>query len=280
VFSGDLGREGHPLLNPPEPLPGADAVVVESTYGGQTHQPRRAEDLAAPIRRTLKRGGSVLIPAFAVDRTPVLLMALRELVSTGELPSVPVYVDSPMALAALEVYHEAVREGGPEIHRRIHELAFDPFDPGELHLVHTVEESKRLNDPHQPCIIISASGMATGGRVVHHLQFMAPDPKNLILLPGFQVAGTRGRSLLDGASALKMYGGYVPVRAEVLGFNEFSAHADANDLIGWLRTAPRPPKTCYIVHGEAASSQALASLVQSQLGWCAVLPQHAERVLI
>jgi len=280
VFSGDLGREGHPLLNPPEPLPGADAVVVESTYGGQTHQPRRAEDLAAPVRRTLAQGGSVLIPAFAVDRTPVLLMALRELVRTGELPSVPVYVDSPMALAALEVYHEAVREGGPEIRRRIHELAPDPFDPGELHLVRTVEESKRLNDPHRPCIIISASGMATGGRVVHHLQFMAPNPKNLILLPGFQVAGTRGRSLLDGATALKMYGGYVPVRAEVLGFNEFSAHADANDLIGWLRTAPRPPKTCYIVHGEPASSQALASLVQSELGWCVVVPQHAERVLI
>jgi len=146
--------------------------------------------------------------------------------------------------------------------------------------VHTVEESKRLNETHPPCIIISAAGMATGGRVVHHLRHMAPDPKHLILLAGYQVPGTRGRSLLDGASSLKMYGGYVPVRAEVLGFSEFSAHADANDLIGWLRTAPRPPKTCYIVHGEQASSQALASLVQSQLGWCAVVPQHAERVLI
>ncbi len=280
AFSGDLGREGHPLLNPPEPAPAADAIVVESTYGGQLHHPRRAEDLAVPIRSALARGGSVLIPAFAVDRTPVLLMALRELIRTGELPGVPVYVDSPMALAALEVYRDAVREGGPEIRRRVHELAYDPFDPGELHLVHTAEESKRLNDPHQPCIIISASGMATGGRVVHHLQHMAPEPKNLILLPGYQVPGTRGASLLDGARALKMYGQYVPVRAEVLGLNEFSAHADANDLIGWLRSAPRPPQTCYIVHGEPASAQALASLIQSQLGWCAVVPQHAERVLI
>lgn len=280
VFSGDLGRAAHPLLNPPEPVPAADAIVVESTYGAQTHQPRRAEDLAIPIRRTLQRGGSVLIPAFAVDRTPVLLMALRELVRTGELASVPVYVDSPMALAALEVYREAVREGGPEIRRRVHDYAYDPFDPGELHLVHTAEESKRLNEPHRPCIIISASGMATGGRVVHHLQHMAPNPKNLILLPGYQVPGTRGASLLDGATELKMYGGYVPVRAQVLGLSEFSAHADANDLLGWLRTAPREPKTCYVVHGEPASSRALASLIQSQLGWCAVAPRHAERVLL
>jgi metallo-beta-lactamase family protein len=255
-------------------------IVVESTYGGQTHQPRHAEDLAEPIRQALARGGSVLIPAFAVDRTPVLLMALRELIRTGDLPAVPVYVDSPMARAALDVYREAVREGGPEIRRRVHALSRDPFDPGELHLVHSAEESKRLNEPHQPCIIISASGMATGGRVVHHLQHMAPDPKNLILLPGYQVPGTRGALLLDGATAVKMYGGYVPVRAQVLGMQEFSAHADANDLVGWLRTAPREPKTCYIVHGEPAPAQALASLVQSELGWCAVVPRHAERVLI
>jgi len=280
VFSGDLGREAHPLLNPPEPAPAADAIVVESTYGGQAHHPRHAEDIAAPIRETIARGGSVLIPAFAVDRTPVLLMVLRELIRTGELPSIPVYVDSPMALAALDVYREAVREGGTEIRRRVHEMHFDPFDPGELHAVHSAEESKRLNEPHEPSIIISASGMATGGRVVHHLQHMAPDPKNLILLPGFQVPGTRGASLLDGATALKMYGEYVPVRAKVLGFSEFSAHADANDLISWLRTTPREPKTCYVVHGEPPSAQALASQIQSQLGWCAVMPRYAERVLV
>jgi metallo-beta-lactamase family protein len=142
VFSGDLGREAHPLLNPPEPAPAADAIVVESTYGGQAHHPRHAEDIAAPIRETIARGGSVLIPAFAVDRTPVLLMVLRELIRTGELPSIPVYVDSPMALAALDVYREAVREGGTEIRRRVHEMHFDPFDPGELHAVHSAEESQ------------------------------------------------------------------------------------------------------------------------------------------
>ncbi|WP_020524795.1 MBL fold metallo-hydrolase RNA specificity domain-containing protein [Catelliglobosispora koreensis] len=280
VFSGDLGRDSHPLLNPPDPMPSADAVIIESTYGDEVHGPRNAADIAAPMRRTFDRGGSVLIPAFAIDRTPVLLMVLRELMHTGELPQVPVYVDSPMALAALEVYREALRSGDRDIRSRVHEMAFDPFDPGQLHLVHSPQESKRLNEPHQPCIIISASGMATGGRVVHHLEHMAPNPRHLILLPGYQVPGTRGRALLDGAQALKMFGGYVPVRAEVVGFNEFSAHADADGLMAWLRTAPREPQTCYVVHGEQAASETLSHRIHSELGWCAVVPRHAERVLI
>lgn len=280
VFSGDLGRDSHPLLNPPDPLPGADIVVIESTYGDEVHGPQRGEVIAEPMRRAFQRGGSVLIPAFAIDRTPVLLMTLRELMRTGELPRVPVYVDSPMALAALEVYRDAVREGGAEIRPQVRDSSFDPFDPGELHLVHDPQESKRLNDPDRPCIIVSASGMATGGRVVHHLEHMAPDPRHLILLPGYQVPGTRGRALLDGAQSLKMYGGYVPVRAEVLGFHEFSAHADADGLIAWLRTAPRAPKTCYVVHGEPAAADALAHRIHHDLGWCAAVPQQAERVLI
>jgi metallo-beta-lactamase family protein len=280
VFSGDLGRDSHPLLNPPDPLPEADVVVVESTYGDEVHGPRRADDIAEPIRRTLARGGSVLIPAFAVDRTPVLLMVLRELMRTGDLPRVPVYVDSPMALAALEVYREAVREGARDIRARVTALPFDPFDPGELHLVHSQEESKRLNEPHRPSIIVSASGMATGGRVVHHLQHMAPQERNLIMLPGYQVPGTRGRALLDGAATLKMFGGYVPVRAEVVGVKEFSAHADSNDLLAWLKTAPIAPQTCYVVHGELTAANALSRRIQDELGWCAVVPQHAERVLI
>ncbi len=280
VFSGDLGRGSHPLLNPPDPLPQADYVVIESTYGDQTHGPRRADDIAAPIRRALGRGGSVLIPAFAIDRTPVVLMTLRELMRTGDIPRVPVYVDSPMALAALEVYREAVREGGRDIRAWVRDLASDPFDPGELHLVHSQEESKRLNEPHRPCIIISASGMATGGRVVHHLAHMAPDPRHLILLPGYQVPGTRGRSLVDGATSLKMFGGYVPVRAEVVGITEFSAHADSNDLLAWLRTAPKPPRACYVVHGEPEAGKALAHRIHTELDWCAAVPAYAERVLI
>jgi metallo-beta-lactamase family protein len=280
VFSGDLGGSTHPLLNPPDPLPSADVVITESTYGDRSHGPRHAASIAAPMRAAFSRGGSVLIPAFAVDRTPVLLMTLRELMRTGDLPQVPVYVDSPMALAALQVYRDAVGQGSPEIRTRIHDLGVDPFDPGQLRLIHSPEESQRLNAPHDPCVIISASGMATGGRVVHHLRHMAPDGRHLVLLPGYQVQGTRGRALLEGAASLKMFGGYVPVRAEVIGFSDFSAHADADGVLAWLRTAPRAPQTCYAVHGEKAASQALARRIHNELGWCAAVPQHGERVLI
>jgi metallo-beta-lactamase family protein len=279
-FSGDLGRTDHPLLSPPDAAPAADALVVESTYGDRRHRPRTLERLAAPIRRTLRRGGVVLVPAFAVDRTPVILMALRELMHSGALPVVPVYVDSPMALAALDVYRCAVREGGPEIRAQVREAGVDPFDPGELRLAHSAEESRRLNDPAAPCVIVSASGMATGGRVVHHLAHLAPDPRNLILLPGFQVAGTRGRSLLDGARAVKIFGEYVPVRAEVVGVDDLSAHADADGVLAWLRSAPEQPRVCFVVHGEPDQSRALAGRIGAELGWCGVAPRHAERVLL
>jgi metallo-beta-lactamase family protein len=279
-FSGDLGREDHPLLTGPEPAPGVDAMVVESTYGNRTHPPRDLERLAAPIRRALARGGVVIIPAFAIDRTEVLLMALRELMTAGSLPTVPVFVDSPMALAALRVYQQAVRDGAPEIRPEVRRSSTDPFDPGDLRLASSVEESARLNDPPSPCILLSASGMAAGGRVVHHLAHLAPDPRNLILLPGFQVAGTRGRALLDGARTLKMYGGYVPVRAEVVGVGDLSAHADADGLLAWLKTAPTPPRTCYVAHGEPPASAELAARIDRELGWCAVTPRDAERVLV
>lgn len=280
AFSGDLGRASHPLLAPPQAAPAVDALVVESTYGNRRHPPRDLERLAEPIRRAIARGGVVLVPAFAVDRTPVLLMALRELMRSGALPTVPVYVDSPMALAALDVYREAVREGSPEIAAAVRESPTDPFDPGELHLVPDPEQSRRLNDPPGPCVLISASGMATGGRVVHHLEHLAPQPRNLILLPGFQVAGTRGRALLDGATTLKIFGQYVPVRAEVVGVDDLSAHADADGVLAWLRTAPEPPRACYVVHGEPVPAAALAARISTELGWCAVVPQHAERVLL
>jgi metallo-beta-lactamase family protein len=279
-FTGDLGRPDHPLLAGPEPPPPVDAMVVESTYGDRAHPPRDLARLADAVRRTIARRGVVLIPSFAIDRTEVLLMALRELTRAGAIPQVPVYVDSPMALAALEVYRRAVQDGGPEIRAAIRAEGGDPFDPGDLRLAHTVEESIRLNDPAEPCILVSASGMATGGRVVHHLKHLAPQARNLILLPGFQVAGTRGRALLDGARSLKMFGGYVAVRAEVMGFEEFSAHTDADGMLNWLCSAPRPPKTCYVVHGESGPAATLAHRIDSELGWCAVVPRYAERVLL
>jgi metallo-beta-lactamase family protein len=280
ALSGDLGRADHPLLAPPDPPPAADALVLESTYGDRRHPPRTLHRLATAAGDTLRRGGIVLIPAFAVDRTEVLLIALRELIHSGAIPRVPVHVDSPMALAALDVYRDAVRSGAPEIRAQIRAAAGDPFDTGTLHLAHTPDESMRLDRLNGPAIVISASGMATGGRVLHHLIHLAPQPRNLILLPGYQVPGTRGRALADGATAVKVFGRYVPVRARVVAIDDLSAHADADGLLGWVRRAPRVPATCYLVHGEPAASAALAGRIETELGCCAVLPRHGERVLI
>jgi metallo-beta-lactamase family protein len=280
AFSGDLGRPDHPLLVPPEPPPVADAIVIESTYGDSNHPPRTPHRLADAIVRALDRRGVVLIPAFAIDRTAVLLMTLRALVRAGAVPSVPVYVDSPMALAALEVYRDAVHAHDPQIRAEVWNSPDDPFDLGTLRLVPSPQESKTLDHMGGPAIVISASGMATGGRVLHHLTHLAPDPRNLIVLPGFQVAGTRGRALLDGATSVKIFGSYVPVRAEVAGLDDLSAHADSDGLIRWLGRAPAPPAVCYTVHGEPAASGALAARIGAELRWCAVVPRPGEQVLL
>ncbi len=173
-----------------------------------------------------------------------------------------------------------MRAGGPDIRPLAADSGDDPFDPGTLRLARTVGESNALNHPDRPCIIISAAGMATGGRVVHHLAGLAPDPRNLILLAGFQVPGTRGRALLDGATAIKAHGRYVPVRAEVLGVDTFSCHADADEILAWLRTAPAPPSTCFVVHGDPPASAALAHRIVHQLRWCAVVPRQGERIRV
>jgi metallo-beta-lactamase family protein len=278
LFSGDLGRPHHPLLGPPEPPAEADAIVVESTYGDRRHDATPSADFVDAIRRTLRRGGTVLVPAFAVDRTEIVLMELRRLMTSGLLPQVPVYVDSPMALATLDVYRHAL--GRPGSHVRTDLGAGDPFDTGDLHAVRDPAGSMALNRPGRPCILISASGMATGGRVVHHLEHQLPDPHNCVILTGFQAAGTRGRELAEGARTLKMHGRYVPVRAEVVEAPQFSAHADADETIRWLADAARPPKVVYVVHGEPDSSAALAARIQDELGWCAVVPRYGERVLL
>ena len=210
VFSGDLGNPYHPLLRSPDPPPAADAIVVESTYGDRSRPPRSLDRLADAVTRAVGRGGTILIPAFALDRTEVLLMALKQLMAQGRIPQIPVYVDSPMALEALGVYREAIAAGASDILPGW-DKETDPFDTGTLHTCQTVQESKLLNDSRLPAIIVSASGMATGGRVVHHLAGLAPDPRNVIVLAGFQVAGTRGRDLLDGARTIKAHGRYIPI---------------------------------------------------------------------
>ncbi|HET6953078.1 MAG TPA: MBL fold metallo-hydrolase [Acidimicrobiales bacterium] len=278
VFSGDLGRPEHPILQPPAPLGEADVVVVESTYGDGRHDDRGAiERFADVISRTARRGGTVLIPAFAVDRTEVVLFHLRRLLAEGAIPELPVYVDSPMALSALRVYRQAIARGEPEIDPELARLA-DPFDAGQVVEVRDVVESKALADLRVPSIIVSASGMASGGRVVHHLARLAPNHRNAVVLVGFQAPGTRGRLLADGVRQLKMLGRYVSVRAEVVDLEAFSVHADQAELLHWLHTATAPPEMVYVVHGEPEPAAVLRDLIGMRDGWSAVVPRHGERV--
>jgi metallo-beta-lactamase family protein len=279
LVSGDLGRQQHPLLRPPEPPPAVDTVLVESTYGDRHHQPLDRAQLGRLISLTAARGGVVLMPAFAIDRTAVLLHELAGLMRGGHIPRLPVFVNSPMALAALNVYRAAVTNKSPELRPEI-VGGPDPFDPGTLRLVHSVEESMRISDPGRPSIVISASGMATGGRVLYHLARLLPGKRNTVVLPGFQVPGTRGRALLDGASSVKIHGRYVPVRAQIVGRPEFSAHADADELVTWLSAAPTPPQTVYVVHGEDRARAVLAERIHDVLDWTAVSPNHLERVRV
>jgi metallo-beta-lactamase family protein len=280
LFSGDLGRHNHPLLRPPADPPGVDVAVVESTYGDRRHPVADPDVLADAIRRTAKRGGSILIPAFAVDRTELVLLELDRLTRTGAIPRLPVFVDSPMALSTLEVYLSALRSSSSQLRPDVGE-ALEALEGGQglqLHRVSRASDSEALNDPDYPCIVISASGMATGGRVVHHLEHQLPDPRNCVALTGYQAVGTRGRQLLEGATHLKMHGRYVPVRAEVVEVQSFSVHADADETLQWLGRCPTPPRVTYVVHGEPEASSALARRISSELGWDAIVPKYGERV--
>ena len=282
VFSGDLGRPNHPLLRPPTSLAALapDVIVVESTYGGRHHDDTDAiERLAGAINRTAARGGTVVIPAFAVDRTEVLLHHLRLLRAAGAIPEVPIAVDSPMALASLKVYREAVRDSSPDVRAELLDGP-DPFTPEGLIEVRDVDGSKELDRRVDPKIIVSASGMATGGRVLHHLARYLPDHRSSVVLVGFQAAGTRGRSLAEGARQVKLLGRYVPVRAEVVDLPSFSVHADHDELMAWLGTAPREPSAVYVVHGEPEGSEAIVDAVADEFGWVAVPPVYRERVTL
>lgn len=281
LFSGDLGRRGHPILLPPAPPPAADVVVVESTYGNRRHEPRAETErrLADVISRTAARGGTVVIPSFAVDRTEVLLLTLRDLQADSRIPSLPVYADSPMALAVLGVYRRAIAGGDPEVGLRP-DPGTDPFDPGALHEVTTPQESRQLNDLQFPAVIVSASGMATGGRVLHHLERCLPDSRCAVVLPGFQAEGTRGRLLAGGAKTVKLLGHYVPVHAEICVLDALSAHADGDEIVDWLRGAPHAPSAAFVVHGEPDAGRTLADRLAADLGWNAAAPTFGERVRV
>ncbi|WP_244304022.1 MBL fold metallo-hydrolase RNA specificity domain-containing protein [Streptomyces lydicus] len=281
AVSGDLGRPGHPLLRPAEQFSGADVLLMESTYGNRRHDDEAGRArFTGVLTRTLARGGTVVIPAFALDRTEVVLHELAGLRDDGTLPpSVPVYVDSPMALATLNVYLDAIRARSREL--RPEALAHGPsvLSPEPFLAARTVQESIDINHAPGPAVIVSSAGMATGGRVLHHLRRLLPDPRNAVVIVGFAAEGTRARDLVDGARTLKMFGEYVPVRAEVADVPHFSAHADAGQLLEWLRGAPAP-QTTYLVHGEPDAASALRDRIDRQLGWTTVVPRSGEAVLV
>lgn len=275
LFSGDLGRDDDLLMPPPAPMRPADVLLVESTYGNRLH-PRDdvMEQLATIVRDTVRGGGSVLMPSFAVGRAQALLLGLLRLKRAQRIPDVPVFVDSPMASKATQIHlqhHALLRIDEAECRAMIDGARF----------VATPEESKALSAMRYPAVIIAASGMATGGRVLHHLKALAPHPQHHVVFPGFQVPGTRGAKLVAGEPTVRLFGEDVPVRARVSHLEGYSGHADANGLMQWLRGSGHAPEQTFVIHGERASSDALRSRIQSELRWAHVrVPEHMESVTV
>lgn len=280
AFSGDLGRYGAPILPDPDPPPAADYLVVESTYGDRDHPSQNAEQLLGDaLRRALQRGGPVLIPAFAVGRTQELLYVLRALQDAGELPRLPVYVDSPLATGATSVLAGHPEEFDAEMAALIRN-GTQPLEPHGLTIVRSSEESKKLNALSGPAIIIAGSGMATGGRILHHLEHHLEDPRATVIFAGYQGEGTLGRQLLDGAKQVHLYGHPVEVRAQILDVQGLSAHADRGEVLRWLKQAPKPPRRVFLVHGEPAAAEALKSRIEQELRWAVSVAQLGERIAL
>jgi metallo-beta-lactamase family protein len=277
LFGGDLGRYNRPVLPDPQPAPEAETLLVESTYGDREHpNPDDAMVLERIINDTVERGGRVIIPSFAIGRVEEVLYWLKRLEDQKRLKPVPVYVDSPMAVSALDFYHRHERELDADVRSRRADVS--GFAVKRLVPVASAKESRKITESHGPAIVISASGMATGGRVLHHLAACLPDPRNTVLFVGYQAEGTRGRKLVEGATVVKIHGAMVPVAARIEKIDSMSAHADALEITDWLRTFPKPPSATYLVHGEPRAQEALKSRIESTFGWAVHIPQHGEKV--
>ena len=277
LFGGDLGRYSRPVLPDPMPAPDADVLLLESTYGDRVHPD--ADDATALeqlIEETAARGGRVIVPAFAVGRAEEVLYWIKRLEDSGRLTPLPVYLDSPMAVEALAFYarHEIeldsdVRSGTGEI---------SAFSPKRFRAISSARDSRDAVASHGPAIVIAASGMATGGRVLHHLSACLPDARNTVLFVGFQAPGTRGRLLVDGGKAVKIHGELVPVAATIARLDSMSAHADSSEIVRWLGTFHRPPERTYLVHGEPVAQNALKNTIERTFGWSVHVPAYGERV--
>jgi len=287
LFTGDIGRVRNHNIAPGKvvrsgPVEGetADVLVMESTYGNRSHptdDPR--PELAALIKRAVQRGGSVIVPAFAVERTQKFLFLLKELMESGQVPRVPVFADSPMAIQAVQIFLKHSEEYSDESRRLIKQYGSPLQWPG-FTFASTPEESKKINDSHYPSIIISSSGMVTGGRIQHHLAQRLPDPRNLVIFIGFQAQGTRGASIKSGAPEVKIFGEIIPIRAQIAALEQFSDHADPPELMQWLRTFPRKPGITYLVHGDPGASSQLRDTMTKELGWNVQVAEWMKKVPI
>ena len=270
LFSGDVGRPDDPLMRPPQPPPSADWVVIESTYGNRVHPTVDPEaELVSAINRAIARGGVIVVPSFAVGRAQLLLHLIARAKNRGAIPDVPVFLNSPMATDATRIYRE---------HRPEHRLTEEECRVmcSAARYVNTVEESKALNDLRAPAVIVAASGMAAGGRVVHHLKAYAGDPRNMILFTGFQAPGTRGAALVGGADTVKIHGEWYAVRAEVVQLSGMSAHADRNQLVAWLAQMEAAPERVFVTHGEPAAADMLRQYLRRDVAAEVAVPELAE----
>jgi metallo-beta-lactamase family protein len=278
VFSGDIGRYDQPILNDPK-TPSTrqiDMLLCESTYGDREHEAGDPlQVLSDIVNRVVKRGGSIVIPAFAIGRTQTFMYYLRELENLQRIPRVPVYVDSPMALSATDLYLKYKEDHDTQF-ARDEQNGGDPLNVHEFHLARSVEESKQINNVKTPCIIVSASGMVTGGRVLHHLANRLGDARNCVILGGFQAEGTRGRALQEGAKTLSLFAKPVPVLAEVVEMGQLSAHAGKSELLHWLTGLQVPPKQVYLTHGEPVAAQSLQQAIVEKFQWKASVARYLD----
>ena len=275
--SGDLGRYDRPILKDPEPGGAADWLLIESTYGNRIHPKESESELRAVIKETAAQRRCLIIPAFAIGRTQELVYTIRKMEDAGEIPAISVYIDSPMGIEATEIYSRHTEEHDFEM-ARLSSTELSPLRSRRMVVAKTPEQSKAINNMKGPLIIISASGMATGGRVLHHLKHRLPNSDTTVLLAGYQAEGTRGRTLQDGAKEIKMLGEVIPVRAKVKVLDGFSAHADQGEILRWLGTLPKAPKLTYVVHGEPAGAQALADLIRERLKWNVEIAKFQQKV--
>lgn len=280
LFSGDIGAPDRPIVRDPTQVFEVDYLILESTYGNRRHsEGNPAGELARIVNETVHRGGMLIIPSFAVERAQELLFHLRTLEERHEVPVLPVYLDSPMAIEATEIF----KKWKTLYDMQSLMLTIDGTDilkPRDLHIVKDAEDSKQLHGLSGPGIIISGSGMLEGGRILHHLQYRLPHPEHTVLFVGYQAEGTRGRAILNGKPSIKIHGQEVPVRARVESIDGFSGHADWREILAWLMGFNRPPRLTFLVHGEPEASQALAAKIEEVLGWKTIIPEFLQKVTL